>query len=343
MKRRLDSIQSLRAIAASLVILFHIRGIEEIYGDPTKLLLNWYEGAYGVDIFFVISGFIMVYVTHNKPSSVAYFKEFLTKRIIRVVPVYWFYTFVMVFLLLVVPQAFMDTTFDLMRIVKSFFFIPQDQLPIHSIGWTLNFEMYFYLVFALFLLLPRKALLPGISVLFVTLSILGRFLESDSPVFRQISDPIVIEFLFGMVIGHFYVRDKYLPKGLAWTCTLVGVSLFVLSFFVKWGGHRLMYWGVPGGLLVLGASSLERNAYPFSGIVSGLGNSSYSLYLSHPFTLFGFGKVLVVFGLSGYLYNALLIILAYVASVIVGIVSYRIIERTSSKFLTRRFVRGRLS
>ena len=337
--RRLYSIQSLRAIAASLIVLFHIRGIEEIYGDPTKSLLSWYEGGYGVDIFFVISGFIMVYVTHNKPSGPAYSREFFTKRIIRVVPVYWFYTFVLVCLLLVVPQAFMDTEFDLMRTVKSLFFIPQDQLPIHSIGWTLNFEMYFYLLFALFLLLPRRSLLPGFSILFFALVILGRMVAFNSPVLRQITDPIVIEFLIGMYIGWFLVRDKYLPTGMAWACTLAGVSLLVLSFFVRWGGHRLMFWGIPGGLIVLGALSLERNAIPFSGGISKLGDSSYSLYLSHPFIVFGVGKILAVLGLAGYLYNASLIMLAFVISVVVGIMSYNTIERPSSKRLARRYVR----
>jgi len=337
--RRLYSIQSLRAIAASLVVLLHIQGIEKLYGDPTKSLLGWYEGAYGVDIFFVISGFIMMYVTHNKPSGPAYAREFFAKRIIRVVPVYWFYTFVLVCLLLTVPQAFMDTKFDLMRTVKSLFFIPQDQLPIHSIGWTLNFEMYFYLVFALFLLLPRKALLPGISGLFFILVILGRVVTLESRLFWQITDPIVIEFVIGMVIGWFFVRDKTLPKGIAWACVLAGILLLILSFFVRWGGHRLLFWGIPGGLIVLGALSLEQNEIPFSGSVSKLGNSSYSLYLSHPFTVFGVGKVLAVLSLTGYVYNASLIILAFVASVVVGIISYRLIERPSSKRLGRRYVR----
>jgi peptidoglycan/LPS O-acetylase OafA/YrhL len=341
--KRLNSIQSLRAVAASLVVFLHIRGIEELYGDPTTPLLNWFEGAFGVDIFFVISGFIMVYVTYSKPSGLSHAGLFLTKRIIRVVPAYWFYTFVMVLLLLVVPQAFRDTTFDLVRSVKSLFFIPQDQLPIHSIGWTLNYEMYFYLLFALFLLLPRKALLPGISVLFVSLVVLGRFLRLESAIFRQISDPIVLEFVFGMYIGYFFLRDKYLPKGLAWTCAALGASLIVFSFFVKWSGHRILFWGVPAGLIVLGASSLERNAYSFSGTVSELGNSSYSLYLSHPLTLFAVGKVLAVLHLSGYLYNAILITLAYAASVIVGIISFRAIEKTSSRYLIRRFVKRNLS
>lgn len=337
--KRLYSVQSLRAIAASLVVLLHIRGIEELYGDPGKLILGWYEGAYGVDIFFVISGFIMVYVTHHKSSGLAFSREFFTKRIIRVVPVYWFYTFFMVCLLLVVPQAFMDTEFDVMRTVKSLLFIPQDQLPMHSIGWTLNFEMYFYLVFALFLLLPRRALLPGMGALFFVLVIVGRIFTIDSAVFRQITDPIVLEFLIGMVIGWFFVRDTYLPKGVAWAFALAGILLLVLSFFVRWGGHRLVFWGIPAGLIVLGAISLERNAIPFSGSVSKLGNSSYSLYLSHPFTVFGVGKVLAVLGLSGYVFNASLIILTFVASVVVGIISYRLVERPSSKRLAGRYVR----
>ena len=100
-----------------------------------------------------------------------------------------------------------------------------------------------------------------------------------------------------------------------------------------------MFWGIAGGLIVLGALSLERNAIPFSGGISKLGDSSYSLYLSHPFIVFGVGKILAVLGLAGYLYNASLIMLAFVISVVVGIMSYNTIERPSSKRLARRYVR----
>jgi len=247
----------------------------------------------------------------------------------------------MVFLLLVVPGAFRDTRFEVMNVLKSFLFLPQRSLPVLALGWTLNYEMYFYLVFSAFLLLPRRALLPGLSALFIACSLYGIVYQPRSGLLRQITNPILIEFLLGVIIAHFYLKGRSLARGTAWAALLVGVASIGLSLFWKPGEQRLIYWGLPGALIVLGALSLERKAYSFSGIFSRLGDSSYSLYLSHAFTLNAVGRLLGTFGWSGYAYNVLLIGIAYGACVLVAMLSFRMIEQSSSRYLTLKWLRGK--
>jgi peptidoglycan/LPS O-acetylase OafA/YrhL len=280
----------------------------------------------------------MVYVTHAQPSGLEQARIFLTKRVIRVVPVYWFYTALIVSLLLMVPYAFRDTRFELMNVLKSFLFLPQRSLPVLALGWTLNYEMYFYLLFGVFLLLPRKALLPGLSALFSACSLFGIVYHPRSAALRQITNPILIEFLLGMIIAYLYLGGRTLARGMAWAALLMGIALIGVSLFWKLSEQRLIYWGLPAALIVLGALSLERNAYSFAGILARLGDSSYSLYLSHAFTLNAVGRLLGILGLSGYLYNLFLMCIAYAACAIVAMLSFRVIEQGSSRYLSKKWL-----
>ena len=107
-------------------------------------------GAAGVDIFFVVSGFIMVVTTMKRDMAPG---EFLLHRIARIVPVYWVVT---ILLFAIVMYGFKPVGIMRMQpdwLAKSLLFIPFDRdgrvEPIISVGWTLNYEMFFYLLFAL--------------------------------------------------------------------------------------------------------------------------------------------------------------------------------------------------
>lgn len=340
MMKRLDSIQMLRGIAASLVVLFHLKGIEQRYGDPTAQLLSWYQGEYGVDIFFVISGFIMIYITFNKPATPAYAKDFLLKRLLRIVPPYWFYTTVVVVLLVVLPQAFRDMHFSLVQVVKSYLFIPQKELPVLQVGWSLEYELYFYLVIAAFLLLGQK-LLPSLSVFLGLSAVLGVLWKPEFKPLLVVTNLMLLEFLLGVYIGYFFVRGRYLSRPLAWVATIAGVFLFGYSFFDRLGEHRLFFWGIPSFLLVWGALSLEHQGISFNGALSKLGDSSYSLYLSHIFVLFFVGKVWAWIGFSGYSGNLALIVVGYSSCLLVGIISYRFVEQSSLNYLSAKLVKNK--
>ena len=121
----------------------------------------------------------------------------------------------------------------------------------------------------------------------------------------------------------------------------VGILLIIYSFFDRVGNHRLFFWGIPSFLIVWGVLNLEYQGVPFSGVVANLGNSSYSLYLSHIFVLFGVGKVWAWLGFSGYVGNAMLILLAYFTCLMVAIASFKIIEQGSTTYLSARWLKNK--
>ena len=128
------SIELLRFLAATAVVFVHIPIVK--------------FGNIGVDIFFAISGFVMMLSTES--SS----KNFFLKRIIRVAPTYYIFTLGVFFSALIAPSVLNNTTADFSQLVQSFLFVPFDKngvghYPILFLGWTLNYEMYFYLLFAL--------------------------------------------------------------------------------------------------------------------------------------------------------------------------------------------------
>ena len=157
-----SSIQILRGMAALFVVFFHVSEMLLQYTDRQGIFCRfaslWHTGAAGVDLFFIISGFVMVQSTRDKFQKNGSSSEFMLRRIIRIVPLYWLYTSVMLVLVLL-PFTLKNQVFSGWYTVASYLFIPVLNpasgldLPLLAPGWTLSYEMYFYLIFAL--LLPR--------------------------------------------------------------------------------------------------------------------------------------------------------------------------------------------
>jgi len=144
-------IQALRFIAAGLVLVTHSTFYaSERLGTGGSV---WHQGAVGVSIFFVISGFVMVVSTRKTWGQVNAWKAFILRRIIRIVPMYWTATTVKLICLLVVSSAVLHSKFDLQHIISSYFFVPTVNVegevkPLLAVGWTLYYEMFFYVIFA---------------------------------------------------------------------------------------------------------------------------------------------------------------------------------------------------
>jgi peptidoglycan/LPS O-acetylase OafA/YrhL len=155
MKERLYGLELLRFIAAALVLFFHISVIG--------------VGEFGVDIFFIISGFVMMYSTQTDS------RNFFLKRLIRIVPLYWLVTIITFSFYYIFPSFFSLPSNDLSHLVMSLLFIPFDKngsghAPILSVGWTLNYEMYFYFLFSLACIISNKN--RGIVVVFLIVVIM---------------------------------------------------------------------------------------------------------------------------------------------------------------------------
>lgn len=282
------NVQYLRAIAAIMVALHH-------YSDAYRSYfgLDWPDyqvGAFGVDIFFVISGFIMWTIAASRPTSPG---GFLKRRIIRIVPLYWAVT---IFITMVNTddglQIMWNTDYE--RLIRSLFFIPQWNethpgmvAPNLLVGWTLNLEMMFYVLFAAALFLPARFRLWSLCGVLVFLALLNPLTgKTREPVIELYSMSIVVEFALGMLLGWYYLNgfEKWQQHSKA---SVMGLGLFVLAIFILlMRDHlfdvRLIYWGIPAFLICVGGLLLE----PLSAkrpirLFKFLGDASYSIYLTH--------------------------------------------------------------
>ena len=157
----LKNIQGLRALAAILVVGCHFHDFADRYGFRSEALIT--IGAWGVDLFFVISGFIMITVNWNKFSEPNASKAFLIRRIVRIFPPYWLVTLFIVGAIIISPKLFHTWAANISNLLPSLLLFPSDEKPILYVGWTLIFEMYFYYVFAILLNFSRKIALTAIT------------------------------------------------------------------------------------------------------------------------------------------------------------------------------------
>lgn len=341
----IHSIQYLRAVAALMVVFHHL--IIQI-GVYEAVLHSISVGAAGVDVFFVISGFVIWFVTYNKSIGAA---EFFTKRVIRVVPIYWLITLVIAGAAIAAPQLFKSTQFEFAQIIQSLLFIPHysqglpgNVYPILVPGWTLNYEMFFYLVFGGLLIVPRQAL-PILLMTFITLVAAGFVFEPQNAILKTYTSGLLLEFVAGVFIAKAYTDGKL--RGLspllgAVLLTVGVVGLLMTAEVNPFGPLRALYWGVPGMLMVLGVIIVEINGKMFkSRILHMLGDASYSIYLTHILAL-GIYRVLwskmvepeaTVIQMSGFILGGLLV------TIIAGLAFHFLIEKPLTRFLQQRLVK----
>lgn len=275
-------VQYLRGIAALMVVWHHAR--DQMPGLATIIKGNF--GTSGVDLFFVISGFIMVITTSATTSPGA----FAIKRIIRVVPMYWLLTVLMVAIWAIKPDLFKTLNVTSVSLVQSLLFIPhfsdafpEQVWPLLVPGWTLNFEMFFYAVFAVSLVLPPKTRLVAFTAVFVLL-VLSPYVNApyQSAAARIYTSPLLLEFLAGAWIGRIWLKKVFSLS------TLMSLGLFVLGvlMLISRDSPPLgVFTQILGAsLVVLGALNVRFSKWN-SKFLLALGNSSYSLYLTHLFTL----------------------------------------------------------
>jgi exopolysaccharide production protein ExoZ len=296
--RRLIGIQYLRVIAALMVAYFHAAGQIPAYRSYFERdLLGDLDLSTGVDIFFVISGFIIMLVTDRASTPPA----FAVRRIIRIVPMYWLLTTLLTLIEVKWPDLFRSTFVTPAFYVKSLLFIPYlnpghagGVYPILVPGWTLNLEVFFYLMFALTLYAPARLRLWLAGLVVMTLATAGIALRDHTlpPALRFYTDSRIVEFWIGMLIAHFYLRGALRMRG-RWAAALaLGGFAALLSglpadLLGTQGPMRaLLADALPAGAVVLGIVALEQGRWiPLHPMMGALGDASYSIYLTHIFTL----------------------------------------------------------
>jgi exopolysaccharide production protein ExoZ len=334
----LRTVQALRAVAAGAVVMHHV--LFMLVHNAGYAFSVSSVGASGVDLFFVISGFIMVYTSYGSFRQPRASVSFLRRRAIRVVPIYWLYTTLVVLLLAFAPGLFSATQFDWQHVISSYLFLLSENTAgqigtVMQTGWTLCFEVYFYLVFALLLNLPRRAFLAVSGAIFAAGVALGTGAEPP-PWVTVATNPLLFEFYFGAVIAFLFLNGLILPRLVATAAVILGIATIILTRDVDLGAWtRAVCWGLPSAALLFGAVSWERAGLQVPRLSVTLGDSSYSLYLVHPFVIPAMGKLWSALHLGEHAPPAILFLMAFSLALAAGHASYLVVEKPVTRWLLR--------
>ncbi len=336
-RKKLNLLQAYRGIAALLVVMFHLSHLS-IERLKQVIFFNVFQAGWsGVDYFFVLSGFIMLYVNRDILGDKHYVKSFLVKRIIRIYPIYWIVTVMVLGFFLLIPSLSAGKNFNIPYIAKSLLLLPQDVIPIIEASWTLNYEIFFYLLFSLGIWLKPKYSFPLLSTwLIVVILRYIKILEfSDGAILNLVFGKLNIEFIFGCLAG--YITIKFQRQISKYRWTLFGIAnlgyVYLTVFLVtnnieKMNMDGVSTFGVLSGVLVLSSASIDLNdklKIPESLIY--LGDASYSIYLTHGPLLSAATKILEKMNLEKYFDNIFAPSLLASIAIVIGCIFHSFIEK----------------
>jgi exopolysaccharide production protein ExoZ len=320
--KQYGSIQCLRALAATAVVIHHA---------CERADAGIGMGAAGVDVFFVISGFIMFTLAMDPTISMG---AFVWNRLARIVPLYWTYTVVLALAATVFPFLLPHLRPSLHDVVRSLAFIPYrdangDIFPVAVVGWTLNYEVFFYALFAVCVLLPARLRLSGLISVIASLVVVGLSIRSDNPILATYTNPLLLEFGAGVLLGRLFKSDFTCKASTG--AALIGLSIVQLVvvqiLLVPVDAWRIVLWGLPAICIVTGALIIERHRPRFGlPLLVRLGDASYSTYLLHPQLVTAIMRAVQDFLPLG-------LCVSVVLSNAVGILSFRLFERPCNQFL----------
>lgn len=350
MKTQIRVIQLFRGLAALLVCCFHMKGLlpENSFG-----FVLFKKGSIGVPLFFIISGFIMYLTTYQIEWNKEKIKNFIVKRAVRIIPLYYLATLVYImasyqlyFYLIEYPKLLLPTIFFYPTYAN--LIGPSYGMPILKVGWSLNYEVYFYLLLALSFMFKKYRWYFFSSIVIVTLIIipiltrgyvmqdLRQWYTFHISYFSLITNPVILFFVLGLLIGKLYQSAINFNR-------IILANLFVIASFINFAGYYFDLFHVFSGFIshlfncgLLILSTLLRDKikpYKIPNFFIYLGDISFSLYLVHPIILFSLPIVLrqigVTMPLNGweYLCGCLL------AIILISSITYQIVEKRLSKLL----------
>ncbi len=334
---KLNNIQLLRAYASVAVVYFHT-GFR--FGPVHPI------GSFGVDLFFVISGYIMARILDSEKTR----PYFLRRRILRIVPPYWFFTILVFVSAQIAPRLMISTTGNKSELLKSLFFIPFFKSPgllrpTLFVGWSINYEMYFYCALALGLVLStRRAAWIGSGIILAVMS--ACLVSGHRGALTQFyGDPIVIEFVMG-VVGYYVckrvgaVQSRTIKLLLLIAAIASALVLTASEGFVLYLTHiRAISLGLAAWVAVCSAVVLAASGWDTRNrLLILIGDASYVLYLAHTFVIYFLGRALAPhFGAWLSLNSPIGMLTDVVAAVGIGILLHLYAERPLLRILTTRF------
>ncbi len=321
--REILSIQYLRGFAAIAVVLFH-----EIQWIQVFRL-----GSHGVDVFFVISGFIMFALTHGRAITP---KRFILDRLARIGPPYWLATAI-VFLLAVFHVRFFGVSTNIVLLVKSLLFIPADNggghvWPILLVGWTLNYEMFFYVMFFCALFIAPAQRLIVLTVGFLGLMFAGRLLHVHGPILATYTSPLLAEFIAGVWLASIFgasLDKRPIKTMLIHACGLIATMILLSIVF-----HSIWFSAIAVTIVAAGLSIERLGLLPKVSLLKTFGDASFSIYLFQGFAFESVGWLFATLSAgtrSPWFGRTPEHLVGVVAAVVLGIVAYAIVERPLTK------------
>ena len=339
MQSKINNLQLIRAYAAIAVAVFH----------TGYRFSDWHAiGSFGVDVFFVLSGYVMARICDSDS------RFFLRRRLLRIVPPYWLATIALFVFTYLFPQLMKSTRAVPMELAKSLLFIPfrkSDGLlqPLLFVGWSVNYEMFFYVLLALFLLVYRRGAvwLTGIAVVSIVL-VCGQ-LENQSDLAEFYGRDISLDFVLGLIA---YGVCRAVPDRIAVRLRVTmlvlmiasAVALVLIQGLVSHFDSRVLAFGGTAFVLVTSASLLSQGGWDTKAAwIVLIGDASYVLYLVHPYCEYFLSRIvvkklpwLVISDAPGMLVAVTLVIL-------VAIPLHLKLERPAVAFLNKRFGGNRKS
>jgi len=364
------SIQAIRGIAAALVVFAHA----QIIPSYIQKIIGKNFGAFGVDIFFVISGFIMVYISKNNFGQKGAAQPFILHRLIRIMPMYLLVTLI-VFLIIIPSGLYLNGSIDddYLRFLEAtkegsyllsnlllipYFYLTDKSLPpITGVTWTLIYEMFFYYIFCFLLMTPRKVYLQIACIIFSALTLSAYAIEHfhlNGLAFCYINfygNDLILEFIFGCFIAEQYLAGKTLTINVSWSLLMLGILEILLSYrglnSTNLSHFRSLYWGLPSALIVFSLLSLEKEgAIKIPRFLTGWGDASYSTYLTH-YTISlviinaAFKKITNHFPaiFDSLIINTLIVCMICILCIKVGQLSFKYIEKPMTAFLKKHLLK----
>lgn len=310
----LVSIQALRGLAALSVVVFHAF---QWLGDP------FWIGAAGVDVFFVISGYI-IWTVGSGPEAAP--GVFFWRRLTRVAPAYWLATGAVIAIAALWPPLMPQVTLSARHVAMSLAFIQHHDprglpFPVLPPGWSLDFEAVFYSLFALVLFAPASLRFRLILSALTGVMLFGFI---DPPAYELGANPMMLQFAAGVGLARLGQRGMTAPPRMGVAIIAGGVALLAAMWLTGFRSDlfRPILWGVPAAMIVAGALALEpllaRRAARFFGQ---LGDASYAIYLCH------FVAVDLTARATGVLDPWLFVPTAIAVSIAAGLAFHRLVER----------------
>jgi exopolysaccharide production protein ExoZ len=341
----LSTVQSLRGFAALAVCASHLHSIELKF-DPTPLLGNWaITGFGGVDLFFVISGFVMVWVTRASQGVASAVPTFWLMRALRIYPLWWLVLSALVVVWMIKPDWVFSSVAGEPDLLRSYLLFPAVNLPLHAVGWTLIHEMWFYIVFGFVLMVPRR-FVPACLALWAGVVIAAALALPNpaDPVLSLLRHPLTLEFIAGAAIA-LLATKRALPLARivlqAGCFFLLLAAIFIrdnaaTAFADEW--TRIGLFGLPCAMILWGWVGMEQAGGGSPLWSQGLGNWSYALYLIHVPVFALVGRLAKPFSIPGPIDNIALLIVALALAILAAFVLHEALEKPMQR-LSRNWLK----